>query len=221
VIKYLNLKGLSRNEIADDIKVVMGDDAPSYATICQWIAKFKRGRESTEDAHRSGRPAEACMEENVQRVNDMLMTDRHLTVRYVAERLKLSYGTTHHIVPDILGYNKVCTRWVPRMLTPENKQARLTTSRSAVAMATIRECGFQLLYHPPCSPDLTPSDYRVFPSLKDSLRGQIFDGCEEVICAVNGWFEHQNKNFLNDGVKSLTHPWEKCILLEGDYIEKL
>jgi len=52
VIKYLNLKGLSPNEIADDTKVVMGDDAPSYATIYRWIAKFKRGKESTEDARR-------------------------------------------------------------------------------------------------------------------------------------------------------------------------
>jgi len=140
----------------------MGDDAPSYATIYQWIAEFKRGRESTKDARCSGRPVEACTEENVQHVNDMLMTDRRLTVRYVAECLKLSYGTTHHIVTDILGYNKVCARWVPRMLTPENKQARLTTSRSAVAMATIRECGFQLLNHLPHSPDVAPSDYRVF-----------------------------------------------------------
>jgi len=149
------------------------------------------------------------------------MTDRRLTVRYVAECLKLSHGTTHHIVTDILGYNKVCARWVPRMLTPENKQARLTTSRSAVAMATVRECGFQLLNHPPHSPDLAPSDNRVFRSLKDSLHGQTFDSDEEVICAVNGWFEKQNENFFNNGVKSLTHPWEKCILLEGDYIEKL
>jgi len=31
----------------------------------------------------------------------------------------------------------------------------------------------------------------------------------------------RTKNFVNDGVKSLTHPWKKCILLKGDYIEKL
>jgi len=88
-------------------------------------------------------------------------------------------------------------------------------------MATIRECGFQLLNHPPHSPDLAPSDCHVFRSLKDSLHGQTFDGDEEVICAVNGWFEQQNKNFFNDSVKSHTQPWQKCILLEGDYIEKL
>ena len=33
---------------------------------------------------------------------------------------------------------------------------------SAVAMATIRECGFELLSQPPYSPDLAPSDYHVF-----------------------------------------------------------
>ena len=111
VIKYLNLKSLTPNEISSDMKVVLGDNSPSYATIYRWIAEFQRGRESTEDAHHSGRPVEACREENVKRVNDMIMTDRRLTVRYVAECVKLSYGTTHHIMTDILGYNKVCTRW--------------------------------------------------------------------------------------------------------------
>ena len=98
VTKYLNLKGLTPNEISSDMKVVLGDDAPSYATIHRWIAEFQRGRELTEDARRSGRPLEACREENVQCVNAMIMTDRRLTVRYVAECVKLSYGTTHNII---------------------------------------------------------------------------------------------------------------------------
>jgi len=51
VIKYLNLKGLSLNEISDAMKVVMGDDAPSYATIYRWIAEFKRGIENRPKMH--------------------------------------------------------------------------------------------------------------------------------------------------------------------------
>jgi len=51
---------------------------------------------------------------------------------------------------------------------------------SAVAMAAIRECGFELLSQPPYSPDLAPSDYHVFRSLKDLLRGQSF-GCDEEV----------------------------------------
>jgi len=51
-----------------------------------------------------------------------------VNIRYVADSLKMSYGTTRHIITDILDYHKVCAWWVPQMLTPENKQARLTTS---------------------------------------------------------------------------------------------
>jgi len=55
VNKYLNIKGLTLNEILSDMKVVLGDDAPLYATIYRWIPEFQRGRKLTEDAHRSGR----------------------------------------------------------------------------------------------------------------------------------------------------------------------
>jgi len=48
------------------------------------------------------------------------------------------------------------------------------THTSAVATAAIRDCGFQLLNHPPYSQALAPSDFHVFQSLKDSLRGQTF-----------------------------------------------
>jgi len=76
---------------------------------------------------------------------------------------------------------------------------------SSVAMAAIRECGFELLSLLPYSPDLAPSDYHVFRSLKDSLRGQSFGYGEEVIDTINDWFELQDKQFFVDGVNSLAH----------------
>ena len=51
-------------------------------------------------------------------------TIRWLNVRYVADCL----STTHHIITDVLGYHKVYARWVPWILTPQNKQAHLTIS---------------------------------------------------------------------------------------------
>jgi len=79
-------------------------------------------------------PVDVCTDENVRHVNDMITTDRRLTVRYVAACLKLSYGTTHHVSTNALGYNKVCARWVPRMLTPEKKQVSLATSRDNLSL---------------------------------------------------------------------------------------
>ena len=72
VIKYLHLKGLTQNEIAVDIKGVLGDNAPSQAAIYRWVAEFQRGRQSTEDEHRPGRPVETYTEDNIQRVQDMI-----------------------------------------------------------------------------------------------------------------------------------------------------
>ena len=81
-----------------------------HRRIYRWIAEFQRGRKSTKDEHRSGRPVDVCTEENVRHVNGMITTDQRLTVRCVAASLKLSYDTTHHVITNMLGYNKVCAR---------------------------------------------------------------------------------------------------------------
>jgi len=124
VMKYLTLKGLSAAEISGELNSVLGDNAPSDATIYRW----------TKDEHRSGRPVDVCTDENVRHVNDMITTDRRQTVRYVAACLKLSYGTTHHVITNALGFNKVYARWVPRMLTQDKTQVRLATSRNNLSL---------------------------------------------------------------------------------------
>jgi len=44
--------------------------------------------------------------------------------------------------------------------------------------------GFQHLDHSPYSPDLAPSDYHLFPQLKNQLKGCHFSSDAEVIAAV-------------------------------------
>jgi transposase len=55
VIKYLHMKGLSPQQIHEDMMEVLG----GQATVYRWAAELKRGRQSTEDEHRSGRRVEA------------------------------------------------------------------------------------------------------------------------------------------------------------------
>jgi len=38
--------------------------------------------------------------------------------------------------------------------------------------------GFHCLDHPPNSPDLTPSDYHLFPGLKKQLKGRLWVACK-------------------------------------------
>ena len=80
--------------------------------------------------------------------------------------------------------------------------------------------GWDLFPHPPYSLDLAPSDFHLFPRLKSDLGGQHFANDEEVKNAVNSWLEKQPKAFYNEGIRKLVPRYQKCLDVEGDYVEK-
>ena len=90
------------------------------------------------------------------------------------------------------------------------------THTSAVVTAKLVELGYELLPHPPYSPDLAPCDFFLFPNLKKSLAGQKFESNEEVIAATEAYFADLQKTRFSDGLKKLEHHWVKCIELKGD-----
>ena len=81
--------------------------------------------------------------------------------------------------------------------------------------------GWEILPHPPYSPDLAPSDFHLFPRLKEPLRGKNFSSLEEMKEAVELWRKNTKRTFYEDGLFSLLKRWRKCIASGGDYIEKL
>lgn len=62
-------------------------------------------------------------------------------------------------------------------------------------MATIQECGLQLLQHLPCSPDLAPSEYYIFNQMKMELSGRHFGSDDDFIAAVCYFLEVLNSSF--------------------------
>jgi histone-lysine N-methyltransferase SETMAR len=87
-------------------------------------------------------------------------------------------------------------------------------------VAKINELKFQLLPHAPYSPDLAPSEYFLFPNLKKWLGGKRFADNEAVESAVHGYFEELDGSYYKQGIEATEHRWEKCIELQGDYVEK-
>ena len=79
------------------------------------------GLESIEDEPRSGRPRKATTHAKVQAVDRLVRTGRRMKVADISESLAISIGTVTSIMHDDLGYSKVSCRWVPKMLTNENK----------------------------------------------------------------------------------------------------
>jgi len=64
--------------------------------------------------------------------------------------------------------------------------------KSMKTMVKFNELHFELLPHPPYSPDLAPSDYWLFSDLKKTLQGKRFQSNEEVIAETEAYFEAKN-----------------------------
>ena len=72
---------------------------------------------------------------------------------------------------------------------------------SAVAMAKIHELRFELLDHPPYSPDLAPSDFFLFPHLKIALGRKRFSSNQDAITFLNNYFAVKNAEYYLDGLQ--------------------
>ena len=129
MIKYLCLKQMSPKDIDEDMQKTLQDSAPSYSTVKLWCSEFKRGRRSTDDDPRSGRPSDATSPEIVEAVESTVMEDRRVTTRHLALTHGISQTTVTRILHDKLHMNKVSARWVPRMLTDAQKKRRADISQ--------------------------------------------------------------------------------------------
>lgn len=340
LIKHYHLRGKTPKETKEKLDKYYGESAPSYATVKYWIAEFKRGRTSTKDEHAGGPPITVTTPENIEKVHDMVLDDPRVKVREIAEAVGISTGSVISILHEKLDMRKLTARWVPRLLTIDQKRERVRTSqqcldmfnhnpkdflhriitidetwihhytpeskeatkewvarheippkrprtqqsagkvlasvfwdssgilfidylekgktinsdyycelldrlkdeytkkrsylskkkpiflqdnapahKSVKTMAKLHELRFELLPHPPYSPDLAPSDYYLFPNLKRWLRGQRFSTNEEVEWETDAYFEGLEQDYYSKGIAMLEKRWIKCIELKGEYVE--
>ena len=75
-------------------------------------------------------------------VRDVIDGDRRLTVREVANKCIISKTTVHEILVQELHMNRICARWVPRMLSEENMTNRTEASRQFLRKLSQSRIGF-------------------------------------------------------------------------------
>lgn len=341
LIKHYFLKGKTPKETKEKLDKHYGESAPSDYMVKYWMAEFKRGRSGTHDEPRSGRPIEVTTPENIQKIHRMVLNDRKLKVSEIAEIMHMSKERVGNILHEHLHMKKLLARWVPRVLTPEQKENRIIASerglaifnrnpsefvsrlvtmdetwihhytpeskqqasywvgpresrakrpmtqqsagkvlasvfwdadgillidylehgrtinadyyialldrldtilrekrkrtqrknilflhdnapahKSHKAMNKLEQLGYEIVQHPPYSPDLAPSDYYLFPHLKKMLQGTRFHSNSEVEAQTMAYFEELSKSFYKKGIEMLENRWNRCIELKGDYVEE-
>jgi len=73
--QFFFLQGKAPKEINAILKQILGEYAPSYATIKNWVVQFKRGDFSTRDASRPGRPKTVTTPEIIGQIHELILED--------------------------------------------------------------------------------------------------------------------------------------------------
>lgn len=78
---------------------------------------------------------------------------------------------------------------------------------------------WDILPHPPYSPDIAPSDYHLFRSMAHGLAEQKFSSYEDCQKWVNSWIASKDENFFRRGIRVLPERWQKVVDSDGKYFE--
>ena len=89
----------------------------------------------------------------------------------------------------------------------------------SVTSALLEKFKWDILDHPPYSPDLAPSDFHLFLHLKEHLAGKKFDDDDEMQ-EVTMWSKGLAADFYDLGIEKLVPRHNKYLDNAGDYVEK-
>ena len=139
-IKIRALLGYTTNSICQDlVQVYSMKDTLSYPAVRRWAQRFKAGWESVEDDPRSGAPVTAATTDNKSAIKKLIDLDPHVTIKELANTLKIAMGTVDGILKSQLNLSKVCARWVPHSLTAAQKVQRVKCCKKLLNMCAGRD----------------------------------------------------------------------------------
>jgi DNA-binding transcriptional regulator GbsR (MarR family) len=113
----------------DNMSVTLGDKRPSYSTVKNYVAMFRTGHFSTEDK-RSGRPTQVTVPENVDAIYSMILDNRRITAKKIAETLVISQERVGYIIHEILDMKNISAKCVPKCLNSDQKHDRVLASQA-------------------------------------------------------------------------------------------
>ncbi len=94
----------------------------------------------------------------------------------------------------------------------------LLHENAKVSGSFLKSHGFDVLPHPPQSPDLAPSHFHLFRSLQRFLSDKNLKNEGEIRSHLNDFFTSQSSDFYHTGIHSLTKRWHDVISCRGKYL---
>ena len=113
-------------------------------TVFRWVKAFKAGKFSVEDDTRPGKPKTSVTKANIAAVKIVVEKDARLSLKDIASCTGISEGNVQtNLKKKRFDLRKVFARWVPHLLTEEQKTQRLKCAREL--LKTYKGCNSRVI----------------------------------------------------------------------------
>ena len=129
-IFYRTQLGSTAKEIHEDLVKVHGPGALSYATVTRWKNAFDDGKMDVDDEPRSGRPLTGGIDEIIL---EQLCLDPHISAVHISCITGIPRTTVNDHLKK-LGWENHNTKWVPHILTDDQKKKRVEDAKGLLAL---------------------------------------------------------------------------------------
>jgi len=133
-VKFFFLQGKAPKEIHNILKETLGEHTPSHATVKNWVAQVKRGDFSTCDAASPVRHKTATTPKIIDQIHDLILEDRRISAKSIAEKLGISHDRVRSIIHEDLDMRKLSAKWVPKCLNADQKRQRCQSSEQLLEL---------------------------------------------------------------------------------------
>lgn len=125
VVRFFWRQNANKKEILESMKKSYGNACPSEYFVRKWLSRFDSGELSIEDKPRPGRPV--C-QENILAVSSIIEEQPSASARAIAMILNIDKNTVIKILRNNLHLEKRYTKWIPHILSDEQKAKRVQVS---------------------------------------------------------------------------------------------
>ncbi|GFU35799.1 histone-lysine N-methyltransferase SETMAR [Trichonephila clavipes] len=175
-----------------------------------WFRRFRSGIFDVKDAPRTGRP----VIENVAKITEIIEVDRHVSSRSIPQELKIDYKTLlNHLRKiglkkklDLDHFKLAIDQKRPELANRKGVVFHQDNARPHTSVVTRQKLwtlGWEVLMHPPYSPDLAPSDYYLFLALQNFLSDKKFRSREDCENRSLEFYANKDQYFYESGIMKL------------------
>jgi transposase len=124
-IKFMCKLGKSASEMLSVLQQVYSYTALKKFTVYNWFSQFKNRQELLDDDQHSRRPSTFRTKEMIEKVRQLIQSDRKMTIGELEHEVGVSHRSIHAILSNDMKMRCVSAKIVPRQLTMDQMECRM------------------------------------------------------------------------------------------------